>query len=159
MLVLMFSIKLILKCLVLPLVFVVALGSCEEPGVENINLEDWEKLTVTASAYNSLKRQGEGNPFITAWGDTLHVDIQSIAVSRDLIKRGLKYKTPVKIEGFEGFFIVNDKMHPRWRNKIDIYMGVDKEKALKWGRRKVEIAFPEIEKPREKKLITDGKSN
>jgi 3D (Asp-Asp-Asp) domain-containing protein len=68
--------------------------------------------------------------------------VQSIAVSRDLIRKGLKFNTPVKIDGFEGVFIVNDKMHPRWRNKIDIYMGSDREKALKWGRRKVEIAFP-----------------
>lgn len=147
MLVIMFSVKLIIKSLVLPLIFIGVLGSCEDSEAEKYNFEDWQKITVTASAYNSLKRQGEGNPFITAWGDTLGPDTQSIAVSRDLIKKGLKYKTPVKIEGFDGVFIVNDKMHPRWRNKIDIYMGADKEKALKWGRRKVEIAFPAKEEP------------
>lgn len=145
MLVIMFSIKLILKVLALPLFLISVFGSCEESEVEKY--EDWERITVTASAYNSLKRQGEGNPMITAWGDTLQPEVQSIAVSRDLLKRGLSYKTPVKIEGFEGVFIVNDKMHPRWRNKIDIYMGEDKEKALKWGRRKVEIAFPAKEEP------------
>ena len=102
---------------------------------------------MTASAYNSLRRQGVGNPLITAWGDTLQPGVQSIAVSRDLLQRGLKYKTRVKIEGFEGLFIVNDKMHPRWRNKIDIYMGTDKQKALKWGRRKVETAFPAKDEP------------
>ncbi|MHA6280494.1 3D domain-containing protein [Salinimicrobium sp. CAU 1759] len=147
MLVIMFSVKAILKLLVLPLIFVGAFESCKEMEMEKYNFEDWQKITVTASAYNSLKRQGEGNPVITAWGDTLHSGVQSIAVSRDLIKRGLDYKTPVKIEGFDGVFIVNDKMHPRWRNKIDIYMGEDKQKALKWGRRKVEIAFPAEEEP------------
>lgn len=142
MLVLMFSFKMVLKILVLPLLLVGTLESCEEPEAEKYNFEDWQKITVTASAYNSFKHQGEGNPLITAWGDTLQPEVQSIAVSRDLIKKGLKYNTPVKIDGFEGVFIVNDKMHPRWRNKIDIYMGTDKDKALKWGRRKVEIAFP-----------------
>lgn len=147
MLVIMFSYKLILKFLLLPLVLLGGFGSCKEGTVDKNEFEDWQKITVTASAYNSFKRQGEGNPFITAWGDTLQPEVQSIAVSRDLIKRGLDYQTPVKIEGFEGVFIVNDKMHPRWRNKIDIYMGADKEKALKWGRRKVEIAFPATEEP------------
>ncbi len=147
MLVIMFSAKLILKYLVLPLVFLGGFESCKDAGAEKYDFDDWQKMTVTASAYNSLKRQGEGNPVITAWGDTLQAEVQSIAVSRDLIKRGLDYKTPVKIEGFEGVFIVNDKMHPRWRNKIDIYMGEDKQKALKWGRRKVEISFPAEEEP------------
>lgn len=118
------------------------MGSCKENEAEKYNFEEWEKITVTASAYNSLKSQGEGNPLVTAWGDTLNPEVQSIAVSRDLIRRGLTHNTPVKIEGFDGIFIVNDKMHPRWRNKIDIYMGEDRKKALKWGRRKVEIAFP-----------------
>ncbi len=143
MLVIMFSIKTFFKFLVLPLILMTTLESCNEPEAEKYNFEEWQKISVTASAYNSLKQQGEGNPLITAWGDTLKPEVQSIAVSRDLIRKGLKYNTPVKIEGFEGVFIVNDKMHPRWRNKIDIYMGIDREKALKWGRRKVEIAFPE----------------
>lgn len=147
MLVIMISGKLVFKFLLLPLILLVGLGSCEED--EKYNFEDWEKITVTASAYNSLKAQGEGNPFLTAWGDTLSPDVQSIAVSRDLIRKGLTHNTPVKIEGFDGIFIVNDKMHPRWRNKIDIYMGDDKTKALKWGRRKVEIAFPGITEAKE----------
>jgi 3D (Asp-Asp-Asp) domain-containing protein len=143
----MFSVKLILKFLLLPVTMMVTLGSCEEIEDEKLNFDDWQKITVTASAYNSLVKQGEGNPLITAWGDTLNPGVQSIAVSRDLMKKGLDYQTPVKIEGFEGVFIVNDKMHPRWRNKIDIYMGANKEKALKWGRRKVEIAFPAKNEP------------
>ncbi|WP_265163491.1 3D domain-containing protein [Salinimicrobium tongyeongense] len=126
----------------MPVTMIIAFTGCEETDGEKLDFEDWQKITVTASAYNSSKHQGEGNPLITAWGDTLNPEVQSIAVSRDLLKKGLTYQTPVKIEGFEGVFIVNDKMHPRWKNKIDIYMGANKEKALKWGRRKVEIAFP-----------------
>lgn len=142
MLLIMISEKLLFKFILIPLILLAGMGSCEENEAEEYNFDEWEKMTVTASAYNSLKRQGEGNPYITAWGDTLSTEVQSIAVSRDLIRKGLKHETLVKIEGFDGIFIVNDKMHPRWRNKIDIYMGEDKAKALKWGRRKVEIAFP-----------------
>lgn len=143
MLVMMISEKLILKLLLLPLFLVGSLWGCDEDSKEE-KMPEWKTMTVTASAYNSLKVQGEGNPKITAWGDTLTPGIQSIAVSRDLIKQGLTYKTPVKIEGFDGIFIVNDKMHSRWKNKIDIYMGINKEKAIEWGRRKVEISFPVI---------------
>ena len=150
MLVLMISFKFIFKFLMLPLFLIGGFGSCDEAAeAEENRFEDWQTITVTASAYNSLKVQGQGNPEITAWGDTLAADVLSIAVSRDLIKKGLKHNTPVIIEGFEGVFIVNDKMHPRWRNKIDIFMGEDKEKALKWGRRKVQISFPPIEPPGE----------
>lgn len=101
-----------------------------------------DTISVTATAYNSISGQGEGNSAITAWGDTLTTQIPSIAVSRDLLKKGLDYGTPVKIEGLKGTFIVNDKMHFRWKNKIDIYMGIDREKAMEWGRRKVKISFP-----------------
>ncbi len=118
-------------------------GENEGEEEQETNQVELKNLTVTATAYNSLPLQGEGNAKITAWGDTLHPGIKSIAVSRDLIAKGLTYGTPVQIEGFEGIFIVNDKMHPRWRNKIDIYMGLDREKALQWGRRKVEIHFPD----------------
>lgn len=101
-----------------------------------------DTISVTASAYNSLQNQGEGNVNITAWGDTLVPGMKSIAVSRDLVRRGLTHGTPVAIEGFDGFFVVNDKMHQRWRNKIDIYMGIDKAKAKEWGRKKLKISYP-----------------
>lgn len=138
----MISEKLILKCLLFPLVFTIGLWSCNEEEDKEEIPENWQTMTVTATAYNSLTVQGEGNPKITAWGDTLRPGLRSIAVSRDLIRKGLTYQTPVKIKGFEGVFIVNDKMHSRWKNKIDIYMGLDREKAMEWGRRKVEISFP-----------------
>lgn len=103
--------------------------------------EQWVSMEVTASAYNSTKAQTEGNPNITAWGDTLRPGMKSVAVSRDLIKKGLTHNTKVKIEGFEGIYVVNDKMHPKWRNKIDIYFGTDVKAAQQWGRKKVKIHY------------------
>ncbi|TDN85895.1 3D (Asp-Asp-Asp) domain-containing protein [Salegentibacter sp. 24] len=102
----------------------------------------WDTLEVTASAYNSLSWQtGAGGANITAWGDTLKTGLKAIAVSRDLIEKGLDHNTPVKIEGFDGVFLVKDKMHYRWKNKIDIYMDEDVEKARKFGRRKLKIYY------------------
>jgi 3D (Asp-Asp-Asp) domain-containing protein len=115
--------------------------SCKVPVKENGEIMNWESLEVTASAYNSLAYQNQGDPKITAWGDTLKPGMNVIAVSRDLIKKGLVYNTPVKIDGLSGVFFVKDKMHHRWRNKIDIYMGVDVQKAKNWGRKKINIQY------------------
>lgn len=102
--------------------------------------EKWDTLRVTASAYNSLPEQTtKENAAIAAWGDELKPGMKVIAVSRDLIGKGLGYNTKVKIEGLEGVYLVKDKMHSRWTNKIDIYMGEDVQKARNWGRREVTI--------------------
>lgn len=101
-----------------------------------------QRRTVTATAFNSLPGQGHGEDHsLAAWGDTLVPGMKAIAVSRDLLAAGLDYGTAVKIEGLEGTWYVRDKMHARWRNKIDIYLGEDREAALQWGRRKVEIQY------------------
>ncbi len=98
-------------------------------------------LTVTASAYNSLRGQTSGNPSITAWGDKLRPGMKSIAVSRDLQRMGLGHRAEVKIKGLPGTYLVLDRMHSRWKKKIDIYMGTDRSKAMRWGKRKVEITW------------------
>ena len=105
------------------------------------NSYEWKTLKVTATAYNSLVYQTDDSPFITAFGDSLKPGLRYIAVSRDLLKLGLKHNTLVKVEGLEGTYIVKDKMHYRWKNKIDIYMGTDVNVAKKWGRRKVNISY------------------
>ena len=98
-------------------------------------------LTVTASAYNSLRGRTVGNPSITAWGDKLRPGMKAIAVSRDLQRMGLGHRTEVKIKGLPGTYMVLDRMGKRWRKKIDIYMGTDRSRAMRWGKRKVEITW------------------
>ncbi|TNJ41725.1 3D domain-containing protein [Tamlana fucoidanivorans] len=102
---------------------------------------DWNSRIVTATAYNSLAYQTSDTPNITAFGDSLKPGFRYIAVSRDLLKLGLKHNTPVKIEGLEGVYWVKDKMHSRWKNRIDIYMGIDVKQARQWGRRRVCIDY------------------
>ena len=94
---------------------------------------------VTATAYNSLHGQTDGNPSIAAWGDRLKPGMKAIAISRDFLGRGFKRGTKVKISGLPGEYVVLDKMNKRWRNKIDIYMGKDVRAARNWGRRHVTI--------------------
>lgn len=122
------------------LIALLILMSCDKKKNEEPDFF-WDSMVVTASAYNSTPRQTSGNPIITAFGDSLKPGVKYIAVSRDLLRKGLKHNTPVIIEGFEGFYLVKDKMHRRWRNHIDIYMGNDIEAAKQWGRRKVCIDF------------------
>ena len=102
---------------------------------------DWDTICVTATAYNSVGSQTQDNPRITAWGDTLRPGMNAIAVSRDLLKLGLDHNSKIKIEGFDSIYLVKDKMHYRWRNKIDIYMGENVEKAREFGRKKLNIAY------------------
>ncbi len=102
---------------------------------------DWYTLKVTTTAYNSLKSQTNSNPHITAFGDSLIPGLKYVAVSNDLIKKGLKHDTPIKIHGIEGIYFVKDKMHSRKKNQIDIYMGVDVKAARKYGRKRVSIHY------------------
>jgi 3D (Asp-Asp-Asp) domain-containing protein len=105
-----------------------------------------KELEVVASAYNSLPGQTHSShPNIGAWGDTLRPGMKVIAVSRDLIKQGLTHNQLVKIEGLPGKFRVLDKMNRRWKQKIDIYMGANRQRAKEWGMREVTIRW-EVEK-------------
>ncbi|EDP70814.1 hypothetical protein FBALC1_08643 [Flavobacteriales bacterium ALC-1] len=100
-----------------------------------------KKIEVIATAYNSLAYQTSSNPHITAFGDSLKPGLHYIAVSRDLLDSGLVHNTKVKIDGFDNLFLVKDKMNKRWRKRIDIYMGIDVQKAKKWGKKKVNIEY------------------
>ncbi len=99
------------------------------------------KLKVTATAFNSLPAQTQGRANIGAWGHRLKPGIKAIAVSRDLLAMGLEPGTEVEIVGLPGRYQVLDKMHRRWERKIDIYMGVDHDAALEWGKRPVVIRW------------------
>lgn len=119
------------------IIFILA-GSCRSDFDKNYT---WHRIQVTATAYNSLTNQTNSNPQITAFGDRLKPGLKYIAVSRDLLKKGLKHNTPIKIEGFEDIYFVKDKMHSRKRNHIDIYMGVDTKAAKIWGRKIISIKY------------------
>jgi len=98
------------------------------------------KLRVIASAYTSSVKQTDSTPFIAAWGYRLTPGEKVIAVSGDLISQhGLTNGSKVRISGLDGYYTIRDKMNPRYTKHIDIYMGLDTRKALRWGRRSVTI--------------------
>ena len=100
-----------------------------------------QSLEVTASAYNSVASQTEGDPTLAAWGDELKPGMKAIAVSPDLVELGLTHKTKVKIEGLSGRYEVLDRTNSRFTKRIDIYMGTDVEAAREWGIKKVTIRW------------------
>ena len=98
------------------------------------------RLRVTATAYTSHHGQTDSTPFLAAWNNRLRPGMKSIAVSRDLLtKYGMRNGTKVRIGGLPGIYRVRDKMNKRYKKRIDIYMGTDRQKALRWGRRSVII--------------------
>lgn len=98
------------------------------------------KLRVTATAYTSHCTQTDKTPFLAAWNNRLRPGMKSIAVSRDLLSRyGLRNGMKIRIGGLRGYYKVRDKMNKRYKKRIDIYMGMDQKRALRWGRRSVEI--------------------
>lgn len=119
------------------------LQSCNETSENNFDesMYEWHEIEVTATAYNSFKNQTNSNPNVTAFGDSLYPGLPYIAVSQDLYRKGLRRDTPLKIEGFDSVYWVKDRMHNRWQNRIDIYMGEDKKAAREWGRRRVKIQY------------------
>lgn len=105
---------------------------------------DQMTLEVVGTAYNALPGQTQGNPEIGAWGDKLDVTVPSIAVSRDLIKRGLVHNTKVRIDGFPGYYLVRDKLNKRFTERIDIFMGLDRDAAIAFGKKTVRIYWTPI---------------
>lgn len=112
------------------------------------------RLRLKSTAYNSLPEQTYGNPFITATGARTAFGI--IAVSRDLLGADLPYGSLVRIRDLgnyhngrgagrfqdvldaQGLFIVEDTMHARKRQQIDVWFPHLSE-AINWGVRQVEL--------------------
>ncbi|WVK12876.1 hypothetical protein Q4Q34_16805 [Flavivirga abyssicola] len=113
----------------------------EKESDQDQDIYEWKTMDVTVSAYNSLAYQTNSNPSIGAFGDSLKPGMKCVAVSRDLLKMGIKHNTPIKIEGLDSVYLVKDKMNKRWKKHIDIYMGTDVKAARNWGKKKVTISY------------------
>jgi len=100
-----------------------------------------QRLTVTATAYNSTVAQTDATPTLAAWGAELRPGMQIIAVSRDLEARGLGPGMRVRIEGLPGVWEVADRMPGHRRLAIDVYMGLDVAAAREFGKRRLRIEW------------------
>lgn len=105
--------------------------------------------TIIITAYSNLPKQTDSTPNITAFNTRVHEC--SIAVSRSLEDIGFKSGCLVKISGIVsplvrldgsdycgGHYIVNDRMHWRWKLRADIFY-FDNDMAIKFGKQKGQI--------------------
>lgn len=101
----------------------------------NMVEKSYVKESVTATVYNAIEGQTDSTPLITATG--FKIDKQNfpriIAVSKDL-EKSFPMGSVVEVCGvgeYEGSYTVEDRMHPRWKKKIDILVP-DHIKTGKW---------------------------
>jgi len=105
-------------------------------------LETRNIYIVTGTVYNAVVEQCNSNPLVTADGSRIDKDklnsgdLKWIAVSRDLLKRGLNYGDKVMIsnidhEDYSGIFEIHDTMNPRFTSCID-FLVPDHIKTGKW---------------------------
>ncbi len=99
---------------------------------------------VHSTAYNSTPGQTDSSPYITATGTRVRSGV--VALSRDLLAR-FPYGTRITIEDLSGryssvlrgrVFVVEDTMHPRIGNTVDVWMG-SRSEAMAWGARNIRI--------------------
>jgi 3D (Asp-Asp-Asp) domain-containing protein len=128
------------------LLIISLLTSCSAP--QKISQEKQKTLLVTATAFNSLPKQGQGNSNVGAWGDKITPGMNAVAVSSDLVSLGLTRGTRVRIDGLRNEYVVLDRMPSKWKKRIDIYMGNDVKAARSWGRREVNIYWTVSEEPK-----------
>lgn len=98
-------------------------------------------MIVKATAFNSTRAQTDDRPNEAACGDHIEPGMKVLAVSRDLFKAGLDCGTEVRIKGLAGTWTIVDQTAPRFRKRVDIYMGRDVEAAREWGVQDVEIRW------------------
>lgn len=95
---------------------------------------------VTMTSYRSVENQTDNSPFITSIGHRTHP--YGIAVSQDLLeKKIVEYGDAIYIEGI-GIKVVNDCLHKRHKNHIDVWVATyEEEKAFhkKWKGKKVNV--------------------
>ncbi len=107
-------------------------GNFEERELIEQKIEVAYTKYVTLTAYSSTVDQCDSTPFITANGT--HVHDGTIAANF------LKFGTKVRIPEYFGdkVFIVEDRTHPRYGDRVDIWMET-RQQALNFGKRKLKI--------------------
>jgi 3D (Asp-Asp-Asp) domain-containing protein len=114
--------------LVLVVLFVLTLLSLGS-AARNIQYRVAYSAETVATAYNSLEGQTDSSPWVTASGTRCRDGV----IAANFLPIGTK----VKIEGFGNkVFVVEDRMHPRFNHRIDIWFASHKD-ALKFGKRKI----------------------
>ncbi len=87
---------------------------------------------ITVTAYSSTPDQTDATPFIAASGKTVHDGM--------VAANFLHFGTRVKFPDFSGdkVYIVEDRMHERFSNRMDIWMET-REEAVQFGIRRLKV--------------------
>ena len=106
----------------------------EDPRVSG---ERW----VTATAYSSTPDQTDSTPFTTAW----QTPVRDGIIAANFLPKGSMVRIP-DLYG-DKIFIVEDRMNPRYQNRIDIWMKT-REEAIAFGikRIKIEVLAPRVDR-------------
>ena len=101
---------------------------------KNKNAPKPRKIDVWITAYASVPEQTDDTPFITATGNYVRDGI----VAANFLPFGTKIRMP-ELFG-EKIFVVEDRMHSRFQNSVDVWFADNKE-AKKFGKQwsKIEI--------------------
>ncbi|MFH1188398.1 MAG: hypothetical protein V1652_00960 [bacterium] len=92
---------------------------------------------VTVTGYSSREEETDSTPFITASGSHVREGI----IAANWLPFGAKVRIP---EYFgETIFIVEDRMHQRFSDRVDIWFSTTEE-ALKFGVQKARIEILEV---------------
>ncbi len=121
-----------LRALALLLALAPLAAGCEPGG---------ERVRVTAGAFAIEPRGPEDPPVVGAWGEELRPGRKLIAVSADLVERGMGPGARAHIEGLPAKYVVADQVEGSGR--IEIFMGTDAAAVERWGEREVDIYWVE----------------
>ena len=98
-----------------------------------VSLDRLRSIPVILTAYTAADEECDDTPHHTASAKPVRHGI--ISISKDLVQEfGLKFGQRVLIRG-HGIFAVEDRMNPRMRRRVDIWMD-DRQAALLFGKQK-----------------------
>ncbi len=102
------------------------------PGTVDTALKvDFPKTHIcTVTFYTPSSDETDSTPHITASGARVRSGI--CAISRDLEEFGFTFGRSIYVEGL-GSFEIQDRMHRRWKNRIDILV-MSKRQARRLGK-------------------------
>lgn len=109
----------------------------EENTQENAEFEATGDSRVReTSAYTSTVGQTDSTPCISASGDNI-CDLYAQGV-KIVASNAFPLGSKIYVEGY-GEAVVLDRMNSRYQNTVDVYFGMDTQRALQWGRRNVTV--------------------
>lgn len=112
------------------------LSSNESDYTEQMKSDENPVIPVTVTAYSPTEEECDSDPYITAFQKPVREG--TIAISRDLEREfGWQLGDKVHITGL-GEFEVWDRMHPRWKKRVDIFFH-DTEKAISFGKKQARV--------------------